>query len=94
MALSLSEFRDLFPEFTLASDTLVQNALDRAALRTPANVWGDLEDQGHGYLTAHLLCILPGAKDMRIGKDGSNLYEKERKTLERIVSSGFRVTDG
>ena len=87
-----AEFRALFPEFTGASDALIQSRLTWAEDRTPADVWGDKRDQGIAWLAAHFLALLPEAKDMRKGEaPGETSYGRERKRLARSVASGFRV---
>ena len=91
MALTLADFREEYPEFDRASDALVQKLLDRAEERTPPDIWGELEDQGHGLLAAHLLTLRPEAKEMRL-ESGKSTYQEERELLARTVASGFRVT--
>ena len=86
-----AEFKVLLPEFGQAPDALVQSRLTQAELRTPTEIWGDLRDQGVLYLAAHLLSLLPQARPMNLDGQGSN-YERERKRLNLLVSSGFRVT--
>jgi len=94
MALDLKTFRAEYPEFHKAPDVVVVRVLAHAARRTPANIWGDLEDEGHGLLTAHLLAMRPEGKEMRLeGRDRKDsIYGIERQHLNRIVASGFRVT--
>lgn len=87
-----AEFKALLPEFTGAPDALVQSRLTMAEPRTPLDIWGDLQDQGILYLTAELLCLLPQARPMAIADGAANPYRAERRRLEVIVSSGFRVT--
>jgi len=83
----------LFPEFAGADSDLIQTRIDWATERTDAAVWGDKTDQGIAWMTAHFLCLLPEAKDMREGeKPGETSYGRERFRLNRIVSSGFRTT--
>lgn len=85
-------FKAIFPEFSGCPDALVTARIAMAEQRTPAGVWGVHEDQGVLWLTAHMLALLPGSKDMRLGEPaGETMYGRERKFLERIVSSGFRV---
>jgi hypothetical protein len=92
--LDLKRFRAQFPEFEGASDVVVSYVLDQAGRRTPAGIWGDLQEEGHGLLTAHMLCLRPEGKDMRLEGSGfeRSLYGRERMHLNRVVSSGFRVT--
>lgn len=87
-----AEFKALLPEFTGAPDALVQSRLTMAEARTPLDVWNTLRDQGILYLAAELLCILPQARPMAIADGAANPYKAERRRLEVIVSSGFRVT--
>jgi hypothetical protein len=87
-----AEFKALLPEFAGAPDSLVQSRLTMAETRTPADVWGDLIDQGILHLAAELLCVLPQARPMAIADGAANPYKAERRRLEVIVSSGFRVT--
>lgn len=95
MTISYADFLVEFAEFSNTAEALVQAKLDEAYRRTPARVWGDLEDDGAKYLAAHLLACSPFAAELKlVGKDRSTIYGDERHRLERIVSSGFRVTDG
>lgn len=91
--MTASEFKALFPEFSKASDDLVEARLTWAADRTPEDIWGDLRDQGIAWYAAHFLALLPAAKDMRKGeKPGESMYLRERQRLAKIVSSGYRST--
>lgn len=90
--MTAAEFKALFPEFSRASDALVTSRLEWAEARTPSDIWGDLQDQGIAWLTAHFLVLLPEAKDMRKGeKAGESIYGRERQRLALVVSGGFRV---
>lgn len=90
--MTAAEFKVLFPEFASTPDPLVESRLIWATTRTPADVWGETQEQGIGFLTAHLLALLPGAKDMRAGEEkGVTMYSRERERLEGIVSSGYRI---
>lgn len=91
MALDLKDFRAEYPEFDKAPDVAVSIALARAALRTPSNIWGDLENEGHGLLAAHILALRPEAKEMRLDGD-ETIYSRARAKLNRMVASGFRTT--
>lgn len=90
--MTAAEFRDLFPEFSKASDTLIESRISWAEDRTPSDIWGDKQTQGIAWLAAHFLCLLPEAKDLRKGeKPGETPYGRERARLNRIVSSGYRA---
>lgn len=85
-------FKAIFPEFSRATDALVLSRITMAEQRTEVEVWGDLHSQGVAWLTAHLLCLLPEAKDLRLDQgDGMTPYGRERDRLARVVSSGYRV---
>lgn len=85
-------FRAVLPEFTRATDALIESRIAMAQERTPSDVWGVLQGQGILYLAAHLLAMLPEAKDMRKGEPvGESAYGRQRTFLERVVSSGYRI---
>lgn len=93
--MTAAEFKVLFPEFVSAADALVTSRIDWATPRTPLDIWGELQEQGIAFLTAHFLALLPNAKEMRKGeKPGESMYLRERMRLEQIVSSGFRIAGG
>ena len=87
---SAANFKAIFPEWASTPTAIVESRIAMATPRTPSDVWGDLRPQGIAYLAAHLLAQLPGSKDMRL-KDGTSVYGEERRRLETIVSSGWRV---
>lgn len=90
--MTAAEFKALFPEFNNAPDALVESRIAWATSRTPADIWGDDQDQGIAWYAAHFLALLPAAKDMRKGeKPGESMYLRERQRMNAIVSSGFRV---
>lgn len=92
MALSLASFLERFEEFTDTPTAMVSRALASAELRTPCDVWGGLQEEGVGWLAAHILATLPSSRDMRlVAKDGSTLYHGERKRLEYIVATSIRA---
>ena len=90
---TLADFRGRFDEYAGASDALVQVNLDAAALRTPAKVWGDIEDEGVLWLAAYLLSLDPRARGMAraAGKDDENPYLRERRRQASSVASGYRT---
>jgi hypothetical protein len=96
MTVTVASFRAEFPEFGSADVTptvLVQAKLDAALLRTPSDVWGDLQDDGVKYLAAHLLALSPQAREMKLSTpDAKSPYGFQRLEYESIVASGFRVT--
>ena len=92
MAVTTASFKIEFPEFTPTPDPTVQAKLNLAVLRTPPGIWAALEDSGVLYLAAHLLTLLPNAREMRIDNGKSpDLYMQERMRLARIVAYGRRV---
>ena len=93
MALVASDIVATFPEFTKVDTALVTLKLAEAYRRTNSSVWDTLQDDGAKWLCAHLLAVSPFGMNARmVNKDGTTVYGEERKTLEKIVASGFRVT--
>ncbi len=87
----LAEFAEFDPEDGSA-DALVQAKLDAAYLRTPADIWDTLVDEGAKYLAAHLLATSPFARELRlVQKTGETSYGIERRKLEGIVAAGPRL---
>lgn len=93
--LTLQQFKDRFPEFKAAwaaGDALVQAALDDAAARTDADVFGDLANEAHGYLTADILASKPTGREARHKMTGAplpSLYAIKRRELEHLVGAGW-----
>jgi hypothetical protein len=88
--LDLSAFRVLHPEFAAVQDDTIEAKLAAAELRTDAEVFGDLTDEAHGWLTAHLLAASPAGREalLKGGKEaGATRYSAERDRLENICCS-------
>lgn len=64
--LTLSAFRDGFPDFVGVADAMVNAKLADAWAQIDTGVWEDLADQAHGQLTAHLLSVAPGGQQARL----------------------------
>lgn len=84
------QFIGVYPEFTAAPTVPVLVAIGAALIRTPKDIWGEHHALGVFALTAHLVAMSPGGEAMRLSGE-TTIYEKERKRLNRIVASGFRV---
>jgi|JI102314A2RNA_FD_contig_121_103807_length_4112_multi_2_in_0_out_0_5 hypothetical protein len=95
MTITVAEFLEEFAEFDpgdSSTDALVQAKLNAAYLRTPADIWGDLVDEGAKYLAAHLIATSPFARDLKlVQKTGETSYGVERAKLEGIVACGPRI---
>ena len=105
MAIDLPTFRALYPEFAQAPDTLVQGKLNEATQLVPAFVWNcnndptrDLTQQATFLYCAHFLYESPFARHMAstdtedgAGHRPTSPYLKRLRTLQRIVTSGYRV---
>lgn len=95
MTVTVAQIRVRFPEFedsSVTPDALIEMLIDEAESRTPSSIWGDKEDAGVRYLTAHLLALSPQARELKLSTpDGNSNYLPERKRLEAIVASGFRI---
>lgn len=89
--LDLAQFRAEYPFFASASDELVAAALSKAAQRIGA-AWGELENQGHGLLTAHILAIAPEGLSARLEDDKTKTtYIGEYLQLRDVVAIGLRT---
>lgn len=74
---------------------MVDARLAEAARRIDPTVWLTLENDGHGYLTAHLLANNPlgnAAKLVAKGDGPRTVYEGEYQRLVRTVTAGLRST--
>ena len=84
--LTLAQFRALKREFDKVSDAKVQAAVDAAAARTDATVFGALTDEAHMWLAAHLLAADPRGGTVRIqGMGFRTVYLEERQRIEDLV---------
>lgn len=84
MALTRSEFRTLYPEFSKATDAVVDAKLAEAEGRLSTSFWSDLFDHAHGLLTAHLITVSPSGRHARLDPKKSGFlstYEREFKSL-------------
>lgn len=92
MAVTAEQFKAKHPEFSNVDDSLVDNALEDAAVLCPDDVWGGLADQGTRYRAARQLALSPMGRDVKlVNKDGSTVYDEQINLLVQIVSSGGRV---
>jgi hypothetical protein len=90
--LALQDFLTRAPEFKTGDTGMIAAALNDAALRIDASVWGPSAGEGHYYLTAHKLAISPFGQNARlVAKDGTTTYGKEFDRLSKLMGSGFRV---
>lgn len=88
--LSAEDFHGRFPEFeSLTGEAIVQEKLDAAADEIDADVWGDLADKGHGWLTAHLLTRSGYGRETSEGS--TTTYEQHYEDMRRRVGTAHRV---
>lgn len=84
--MTLSEFRDRYPEFRTATNALVQAMLDDASERIDLAVFGETKGQiAIGLMAAHLLANKPYGRSQRLESgDGDDRYmvELDRLTIE------------
>lgn len=88
----IAAFKLAFPEFRPAPDSTVGSRLDDAESQL-GGIWtGEQRARGKRYLAAHLLSLAPNAKEMAlVSEDGSSIYEREFKRVQRSVTAGRRV---
>jgi len=90
--MDLATFREDFPEFETASDTLVQKVLTKAGEQFDSSVWGTYLQTGHGLLTAHLLAIAPQGQFARLDTDkAQTTYGAEYQKLLAAVTCCIRT---
>jgi hypothetical protein len=89
----LADFRELFPEFRTASDTLVQGTLDQMAARLSQTVLGGMYDEAHGVWTAHALAKSPAGQSARmVNKDGTTQYSTRMLEIKLAAVAAVAVT--
>lgn len=90
----LAAFRNRFPEFQTASDSLVQACLDVSALETSSESLGLNYDEAHGLLAAHKLAVSPFGGMARLEKSTKTTYEVERTAMMTRLLGPFSVAVG
>lgn len=90
--LTRAQFLEAYSAFATAGNELIDATLVKAERRI-GEAWGDLEDEAHGLLTAHMLAIDPKGQMARLvnQKDGSTTYGKEFAELQTMAACGLRV---
>jgi hypothetical protein len=92
MPVTVQSFRARFPEFNNIEDFAIAEIVAEAERRTDESVWQELREDGVKYLAAHLAATSPFSAELKlVDKGGDTRYGIERRRLEVIVSSGFRV---
>lgn len=89
--LDLAAFRVQCPEFAKVADAKVTVALAQAQLRTSVEVFGDLVDEAHKWLTCHILASNPQGREAALSKTmpGETIYSDMRRRVEHIVGAGW-----
>jgi len=90
-ALSVAEFRAMFPEFPTgtAEDLHVTAKLSAASLNIDADVWGDRARIGGLYLAAHLLATSPFGMAARLASaDGTSTYGNQYEKWVATIGAG------
>lgn len=94
-AATRSAFRVRFPQFDRVSDAMVDAFLVQAAESTPEDPWHEHQEEGHLYLTAHLISQSPNGNNVRKddkGADAANTaYGSRYDRLKTMVACGSRV---
>lgn len=95
MPVSVATFKEHFPEFVQAPDTLVQAKINEALVTHKPPIWeeGDVKDQAVMYKAASFLALSPGAKHLRMSDPNSSdtIYDKRWMELARSVAFAYRV---
>jgi hypothetical protein len=89
MAVSVSRFKQAYPDFENTSNSLVSQKLTAALGRINTEVWGDQADQGQMALAAHLLSISPQGEQARLKMENrGTMYGKEWRQMIKEVTMG------
>jgi hypothetical protein len=97
VAVTAAQLKDRFPglkgDGSAAWDATLTAVIAAAERETPADIWGDLQDEGVLHLAAHKLAgPNPHGVNAKLASTfGSSTYLKERERLEVIVAAGPRV---
>ncbi len=100
MAVDFDLFVKRFRAFRKTDRDFVEEKIAEAQRQLSESVWGDLFDDGVGYLAAHLIAMSPGGEHARliprnakpVRGEALTTYERQFKRLQRMVASGFRVS--
>jgi hypothetical protein len=80
--INFATFVASFPEFSTATETLVNAKLADADARTSSS-YGETREQRVFYLTARLLALSPFGRDMKlVSDDGSTAYDAEIDAMD------------
>ncbi len=92
--LDLAAFQLRHPEFANVDSGLIQVALDDAAARLSASVFGDSINEAHSLLTSHILAMNPWGAAAQLKVDGvtTTTYGVALETLIRERGAGYGVT--
>ena len=89
MALSRATFLVTFPEFENTATTLVDAKLAEALAQMHVATWGDLLEQGQGYLAASLLQNAPKGQNSRLQSNtASSTYRAEYERIRALIRPG------
>jgi len=92
MAVTLSAFRDMHPEFQNVPDALCQACLDEALASLNATRWGTMIDIGQRYLAAHRIALSPYGQGTRlVTSKETTTYGTHYEDLVRQISEGVAV---
>lgn len=88
-ALSVSEFRDRFPEFADATDGLIQKNLEIVANAVDPSVYGDSAHDAAYYLAADHVALSPFGGGARLASaNGTTTYKVLFEELKRACCFG------
>jgi hypothetical protein len=89
VAWTAATFKAAYPEFAATADTQVAAALNSAALRCDARLFGTLIDDAVALLAGHLLSISPSGQMSRLESDEADTtYHREWLKLAQVAAGG------
>jgi hypothetical protein len=86
-------FKAAYPEFSNASDTLVESEIEVAEAMCPESIWTDetKRARGIGLTVAQSLALSPAGRDMQLAADGTTVYDARLDDLRRQIAGGPRA---
>lgn len=92
MAVSSTDFLEMFPEFNRAEPEMIDRALAEAERGVSSTTFGDRVDDAVIWKAAHILASTPWGQNARLmSKDGKTVYGQHYRELARECAGGFRV---
>lgn len=89
MSVSVTSFREAYPDFRGTSTPLIAAKIKAAKLKVAPRIWGTRADEGVMLYTAHLLSISPSGEQSRLKLENRGTeYKTEFEEMRRAAAFG------